>query len=717
MNLDNELQILSLRIKNYRQYYGDQKIILSSINNNINIIQGENGEGKSNILNAISYCLYLKEPHLKPVSPLLPIINLRTIHETKVGDPITMEIELELGNESVKYRILRQIIATRAKLQRHGNAENSYAVEKVANLGTFPINFAPREYARFITGQKNGSGYGESDVESSIRHLLPEELRSFYFLDGEFLESLHVMFDKIKDGIEDVSHLTLVFSTIEHLKKILRVLEQQTKGMDSDVDNYQERFNRAKDWLESTDNAGNFRRSDNTNDVIWKPYQQNDTPEYHPVTGRPRLESKQQEAERFIDKIEEIDQKLQIQNAELFDERFTELTNLEKNLIPQKEAKLNEIIKERMENIVSIGPEIYLDSCIQYLINLVDEKRSKGELPVKWTDIFINDLLHKNRCICGNDLSSEIPRKTLSEWYTKSKLSEKLDVAIEANADFKASRSTLQPRIAKLDKLRVEISMIRDELRQHYRRRKLLEQTLKNTDKIQIQNLMNEKAARSNLLHQLNQEIGELKNNIRYWEHDYSEAENQLRRAEKKNIRLTRERAKVYLCRRTVENLEKVRDTVLASMRAKVITATKDNFLNLIWKKDEFSDVMLSNDYKLAVIKNGFNAVHTLSAGEKLVLALSFIAAIRNITGFKMPLIIDTPLAKISGEPTKNIGHFLGKFAHDTQVTLLVTDKEYQFVDPKLEQSFRDIIKSFVNEEYLLYRDPQKGITTVVEMK
>ena len=113
-----------------------------------------------------------------------------------------------------------------------------------------------------------------------------EELRSFYFLDGEFLESLHVMFDKIKDGIEDVSHLTLVFSTIEHLKKILRVLEQQPKGMDSDVDNYQERFNRAKDWLESTDNAGNFRRSDNTNDVIWKPYQQNDTPEYHPVTGR-----------------------------------------------------------------------------------------------------------------------------------------------------------------------------------------------------------------------------------------------------------------------------------------------------------------------------------------------------------------------------------------------------------------------------------------------
>ena len=151
-------------------------------------------------------------------------------------------------------------------------------------------------------------------------------------------------------------------------------------------------------------------------------------------------------------------------------------------------------------------------------------------------------------------------------------------------------------------------------------------------------------------------------------------------------------------------------------MRVKVANHTRENFLNLIWKKDEFSDVGLTDDYQLVVLKNGFNAVHTLSAGERLVLALSFIVAIRDITGFKVPLIIDTPLGKISGKPTKNIADFISNFANDVQITLLVTDKEYQFTDPEIGRSFRDLIKKFVNNEYILSRQSQED-TTIVVMK
>ena len=154
----------------------------------------------------------------------------------------------------------------------------------------------------------------------------------------------------------------------------------------------------------------------------------------------------------------------------------------------------------------------------------------------------------------------------------------------------------------------------------------------------------------------------------------------------------------------------------MANMRAKVAELTRSNFFDLIWKKDEFSDVNLTDDYKLIVIKNGFNAVHTLSAGEKLVLALSFIVAIREVAGFKTPLIIDTPLGKISGKPTKNIADFISNFSKDVQVTLLVTDKEYQFVDPEIRRSFRDLIKESVNKEYILNRDSKES-TTITVMK
>ena len=260
MNASEELQIRSLKIKNYRQYYGEQTIDLSTDNRNINIIQGGNGEGKSNILNAINYCLYLEEPHLKPDLLQLPVINLRAIYEANVGDEIPMEIELELGNKRLRYRITRRIFAKKNKLVKTSSEQKGFEVEQINNLGTFPIGFAPFESSSFKVGHRNGSGWVDQPIQLAIRQILPRELHSFYFLDGEFLESLHVMFGRIKEGIEEVSHLTIVFNTISHLKTTLRVLEKKTEGMDSDVDKYQEEVHRAEDWLNSTDDTGNLKR-------------------------------------------------------------------------------------------------------------------------------------------------------------------------------------------------------------------------------------------------------------------------------------------------------------------------------------------------------------------------------------------------------------------------------------------------------------------------
>ena len=141
MTKNNELKILSLRMKNYRQYYGDHKISLASDDLNINIIQGENGEGKSNILNAINYCLYLEEPHLKSKSQQMPIISTTAINEANVGDEILMEIELELENNDKKHRILRKIFAKKYELSHRDN--EFIDVTQVKNLGLFPI----RKYA------------------------------------------------------------------------------------------------------------------------------------------------------------------------------------------------------------------------------------------------------------------------------------------------------------------------------------------------------------------------------------------------------------------------------------------------------------------------------------------------------------------------------------------------------------------------------------------
>ena len=716
MSARNDLQIRFLKIKNYRQYYGEQKINLSTSNGNINIIQGENGEGKSNILNAINYCLYLSEPHLKNVSPLLPITNLRAIREAPIGSDVDMEIELELGNENVRHRIRRAVHMKRVKLQTAGSEQNSFAVES-GKLGTFPVNSAPWDTFEIESGEKKSGNWSViPNTDSFIQETLPKGLTSFYFLDGEFLESLHAHFDQIKDGIEEISQLNLVFSAITHTKVLLRRLEDATRGQDPDIDRYQEQASQYSEWLDSTDGAGNMKYSVDHSDTIWwkEPYD-TDKSEYHPYSGRPRLSSKKEEEEILKERIVAIDRDLTEHNASNIRSWSTELVRLEKT-IKRNESYRDRKSIEKMNHVATIGPEIYLTSCIQNFIKLVDEKKFKGELPVKWTDIFVEDLLAHNRCICGNDLTNVSSKKTLLEWREKSKKSEQLDVALEATADFKASMKKLKGEFSKIDKLRREIRDYDKNLEEDRVQSKELKQKLNDADESSIQRLMDEKVARQSMLEEVQRDITILEKKIKDYNNNLFEARNQIKLAETRTEQLRRKRSTVSFCRRTLEHLETIRDSVLDNMRVKVANHTRENFLNLIWKKGEFSDVGLTDDYQLIVLKNGFNAVHTLSAGERLVLALSFIVAIRDITGFKVPLIIDTPLGKISGKPTKNIADFISNFSNNVQITLLVTDKEYQFMDPEIGRSFRDLIKKFVNNEYILSRQSQED-TTITVMK
>lgn len=717
MNARNDLQIRSLKINNYRQYYGEQEIDLTASNGNINIIQGENGEGKSNILNAINYCLYLKEPHLKKVSPLLPIINLRAIREAPIGSDVDMEIELELGNENIRHRIRRTVHMKRVELQTDGSEQNSYAVKSEGKLGTFPINSSPWDNFEIKSVEKkNGNWSIIENTDSFIQEKLPDGLTPFYFLDGEFLESLHVHFDKIKVGIEEISQLNLVFSAIDHTKSLLKTLENETRGQDPDIDRYQEEANERSEWLDSTDGAGNIKYSNNRNDGIWwkKPYDPDEL-EYHPASGKPRLRSRKEEEEVLKERIAEINRSLAEHNASNIRSWSTELTNLE-TIISNEESYRDNKNKNKMNHIAAIGPEIYLTSCIKNFIEFVDEKRSKGELPVKWTEIFVEDLLVHNRCICGNDLTNATSKKTLLEWREKSKKSEQLDVALEATADFKTRKVKLQEEFSKIDQLRREIHQHENSLKNNYARSKELKLKLKDADESGIQKLMSEREGKEIMLREIQRDIAILENDIERYSTKLNEIKMRIKKLETKTEQLRKKRSTVSFCRRTLEHLETIRDSVLANMRVKVANLTRENFLNLIWKKDEFSDVNLTDDYQLIVVKNGFNAVHTLSAGERLVLALSFIVAIRTITGFKAPLIIDTPLGKISGKPTKNIADFISNFSNDVQITLLVTDKEYQFMDPEIGRSFRDLIKEFINKEYKLNRHSQED-TSVMVMK
>ena len=55
------MRILRLKIKNFRQFYGECELeFLSDDTSRITVIHGENGSGKTSLLNAFKWVLYGK---------------------------------------------------------------------------------------------------------------------------------------------------------------------------------------------------------------------------------------------------------------------------------------------------------------------------------------------------------------------------------------------------------------------------------------------------------------------------------------------------------------------------------------------------------------------------------------------------------------------------------------------------------------------------------
>jgi DNA sulfur modification protein DndD len=123
---------------------------------------------------------------------------------------------------------------------------------------------------------------------------------------------------------------------------------------------------------------------------------------------------------------------------------------------------------------------------------------------------------------------------------------------------------------------------------------------------------------------------------------------------------------------------EEVKDSIMKKIKEEVEERASKQFLALIWKKETYKGLVIDDDYNISIPHiSGREALGTLSAGERQVCALSFMAALNSVSGFKVPIIIDTPLGRISREPRKNIAENLPNYLKGTQVALLVTEEEY----------------------------------------
>ena len=294
---------------------------------------------------------------------------------------------------------------------------------------------------------------------------------------------------------------------------------------------------------------------------------------------------------------------------------------------------------------------------------------------------------------------------------------------------YRVCKYSLQKRSSiKLNIFSLKIDELIEQIKKMSDRKKELKLNLAGAgkDEEEIEVLREEYGAKETIKSDLDTEIAGLKVEIIERERLRNLARTDYNKVLKANVKKNEAVDKLEISQTLIDSFQKIIETVTTKIRESVGKTTKKNFFSLIGKKEGFKNVSLNEDYRLTVTAedkagNIYDATGNLSAGEKLCLALSYISAIKDMTGYQMPLIIDTPLAKISGRPRTFVAQRLPKFLSNTQLTLLVTDTEYPspIVDRETGEtldSVRKIIKENVSKEYDLEFDDDEKSTSFKPM-
>jgi DNA sulfur modification protein DndD len=485
------------------------------------------------------------------------------------------------------------------------------------------------------------------EKEFLINRLLPRTVKNFFFFDGEQLDDFFKQEKTaiVRDAILDVSQLSLLDKGIDHLDKEISSMRSETKGQSPKGDEIKERI-----------------------EAIEK--------------SRDDLRKKKQVDEESLSKIKDeladISRKIGGYNAPLVKELENRRDQTQKE-IETLEPLIQEEKSHASDKIIDVGPLIYARDHIIKANELIAKKANKGEIPPRIKETFVTEILERGECICGNDIAKDGEAKSkITRLLTEVHLSQISEEVLNLKYELNPMLKLAQKFTAEQDKCRNKIARLEKDLDDA---RVGLREVQEKMAGINLEEVANLEIARQKLEKRKDELVGDISvatSRIGVAIKQIEELNRDWQRETDRSKALQHVAAKMKLARDTLDVLNKAKQKLVDDIRRTIEEKTEKYFLSLIWKKNFFRDVLIGEDYSISVINNvGSECLGTLSAGEREVLALSFLAALREVSGFDAPVVIDTPLGRISKEPKENIAESLPGFLRETQLTLLVTEEEY----------------------------------------
>jgi len=652
------ITIKSLQIKNYRQYRGEHNVnLLPSKNKNFIILVGPTGSGKTNLLNAITWCLYGIESSIKRDDEReLGIINDKAM--------------TNLGKDGVETASVKIVLDVNGKY---------YSIERKAK-GTKLAG--GKKYIRpdselTVMLQTGKDIISSGSPQFTIDGILPLPIKDFFFFDGEKLDEFFKEkgSQKVETAIFDITQISILDKTISHIGGMLKDIRKTSGAESPNLKALEEKISGLQD-------------------IIGK--------------NRTELEKKvkmKAQTETDIKKISEELSKFSTGSVNQLEGKISTLNELIDKLDQQRTDEL----EESENHLISNAGFVYLNDAIASTIKTINSKIEKGIIPPNFKDTFLKERLELGKCICGTDISKGEHRKAVEKLYEEtSPLSGASQFLIEGKvilnsginrktSSFIEERKGYAESIKKLD----------SELERHRKDLAGAKRELEGIDIEEVKRKVGTREKFESAYKDLIAQIATLEVYIKNSESELRDSEKDYDAELAKSKRYEVASNKIKLYEGASNLLDRVRIDIVTKMRKIIEEKTNKYFLSLMWKKDTFSRVEIDETYTISIYNTfGTECLHALSAGEREILALSFIAALRDVSGFNLPIIIDTPLGRISKEPKLNIAKLLPKYLSGIQTIILATDQEYT-------DEVRSALLPFVSNEYKLDYDESESRTEV----
>lgn len=614
----------SIYLENFRLYKGPVEFELSTDDKKINVIQGNNDAGKTTMLNAITWCLYGEERN----NISQDLYNSHTFKNTKIGDIITVKVVITmLDSDGREVEITRSNEYVKINDDHCSSPEQTFTIFRDDGVNDQVISF-PTDY---------------------INTHLPSSLKDYFLFDGELLAQFFKKDNgNIKQDVFRLSQINLIKKVSTHIKNRKNEFIDEKEEKQPQV----ARILRKIDGLE--------------NDIIR--YSED-------------MEREKKAKRKYKTKITELKEQWKALGdkdpLELFDE---------KNALIKKQERISDDTKDAetayKKELFDDFSKIYGYSILKGMEKRGEELKEEGFIPAQYRKGFLEFLMNREECICGRSIVEGTPEyQEVKDLFDKtdeitdiSELINKLLGKVESvmsnyPEDFIEIDNSLDQRIMDLEDDYEDLQGQIDEL-----------DALINTGISE-------------------DEIRKLKEDIEYYERMLKQAEKNFIKAETKkadaedNLKkagkeheqiinkvgnLDELDDKIQFCTDVYNTSEKLYADMKVYIHNKLQNITTKEFKTYHWKTT-YKGVDIDDDFNVEFIRKDGTHVSATdpSAGTQLTLALSFITALNNLAGFKLPIIIDTPLGRLDNDIRYNLGKFLPEYTKDTQVLLLSTGNEY----------------------------------------